>query len=134
MARFYELQTNKPLYFTKQYELTYSSDDMPTHYAFIVSSSLDRIEAEYEKLRKEGPPKESRPREPERSRLTSGLARDAAEAVAALDERGAWVTAGKLSNYGSQDGTREVIDSRVFIENVETLARFIAASDPQANR
>jgi hypothetical protein len=127
MARFYELQTNKPLYFTKQYELTYSSDDMPTHYAFIVSSSLDRIATEYEKLKEEGPPKESRPREPERPRMTSSLARDAAEVVAALDERGAWVTAGKLSNYGSEDGTREVIDSRVFIENVETLARFVGA-------
>lgn len=127
MARFYELQTNKPLYFTKQYELTYSSDDMPTHYGFIVSSSLDRIEAEYEKLWKEGPPKESRPRETERPRMSAGLAREAAEAVAALDERGAWMTPGKLSNYGSEDGTRAVIDSRVLIENVEALARFVGA-------
>lgn len=128
MARFYELKTNKPLYFTKQYELTYSSDDMPTHYGFIVSSSLDRIEAEYEKLRKEGPPQESRPREAERPKMSAGLAREAAEAVAALDERGAWVTPGKLSNYGSDDGTREVIDSRVFIKSVERLAKFISAT------
>ncbi len=34
LARFYELKTNKPLYFTKQYELTYSDADMPTHYGF----------------------------------------------------------------------------------------------------
>jgi hypothetical protein len=127
IARFYELQTNKPLYFTKQYELTYSSDDMPTHYGFIVSSSLDRIASEYEKLKEEWPPKESRPREPERPRMTSALARDAAEAVATLDERGAWVTPGRLSNYESEDGTREVIDSRTFIENLETLARFVGA-------
>ncbi|MBW8885484.1 MAG: hypothetical protein JF612_12085, partial [Planctomycetia bacterium] len=36
LARFYELRTNRPLYFTKQYELVYTSDDLPTHYAFII--------------------------------------------------------------------------------------------------
>ena len=51
LARFYELETNRPLYFTKQYELTYSPDDMPTHYAFIVSSRLDRIEKELNQVR-----------------------------------------------------------------------------------
>jgi len=38
LARFYELQTNRPLYFRrtgKQYDLTYADDDrLPTHYAF----------------------------------------------------------------------------------------------------
>jgi len=43
LARFYELRTNKPLYFTKDYQLTYTSDDMPTHYGFIVGSSLPAI-------------------------------------------------------------------------------------------
>ncbi len=52
LARFYELQTNRPLYFTIDYQLTYSDADMPTHYAFIVGSSLDRIEREYEQLSK----------------------------------------------------------------------------------
>ncbi len=34
-ARFYELRTNKPLYFTRgTYELTYDDGDMPTHYCF----------------------------------------------------------------------------------------------------
>ena len=50
LARFYELKTNKPLYFTMDYQLTYSSDDMPTHYAFIVGSSLDSIAAELKTL------------------------------------------------------------------------------------
>ncbi|MBM4094026.1 MAG: polysaccharide lyase, partial [Planctomycetes bacterium] len=50
LARFHELRTNKPLYFTKQYELTYDSSDMPTHYAFIVGSQLDSMEAAYQQL------------------------------------------------------------------------------------
>ena len=38
MARFYELQTNRPLYFTREYALTYSDADLPTHYAFKVGN------------------------------------------------------------------------------------------------
>jgi hypothetical protein len=34
LARFYELRTNRPLYFTKDYKLTFSDADVPTHYAF----------------------------------------------------------------------------------------------------
>ena len=54
MARFYELQTNRPLYFTKEYALTYSDADLPTHYAFKVGNRTDRIESLYQRIRKEG--------------------------------------------------------------------------------
>src|SRR5688572_18450003 len=33
-ARFYELESNKPLYFTRDYRLVYTDDDLPTHYGF----------------------------------------------------------------------------------------------------
>ena len=47
-ARFYELQTNKPLYFVKDtYELTYSDANMPTHYGF----KLDHIARDIAKLK-----------------------------------------------------------------------------------
>jgi hypothetical protein len=47
-ARFYELQTNKPLYFVKDtYELTYSDANMPTHYGF----KMDHIAREVAKLK-----------------------------------------------------------------------------------
>jgi hypothetical protein len=129
LARFYELKTNKPLYFTKEYELTYSSADMPTHYAFIVGSKLDRIERDYNRLVAGGPDDKPRSRRPSTPKLSSELTKDAAEAVATLDERGAWVTEGRLRNYGDDDETREIIESSVFIERLQTLARFIAASE-----
>ena len=45
LARFYELHTNRPLYFVRDtYELTYSDADMPTHYAFKVAGAA-RIES-----------------------------------------------------------------------------------------
>lgn len=48
LARFYELQSNRPLYFTRDYVVTYDDSDLPTHYGFKVESKLDRIEKEYE--------------------------------------------------------------------------------------
>ena len=56
LARFYELRTNRPLYFTKDYQLTYDDSDVPTHYSFKVSDGTEGIAQEYERLRKSLPP------------------------------------------------------------------------------
>ncbi len=50
LSRFYELETNRPLYFTKKYVLTYDDSDMPTHYSFQVGSRLDRLRQRYRHL------------------------------------------------------------------------------------
>jgi PelA/Pel-15E family pectate lyase len=129
LARFYELKTNRPLYFTKQYKLTYSSDDMPTHYAFIVGSGLDAVQREYEQLLKtpEPPPRDASGRE-RVVRMSASLANQAQSVIAALDERGAWVEEGRLRYFGEDDPARRVIDCQTFVRNVQTLSRFIAAS------
>jgi PelA/Pel-15E family pectate lyase len=121
LARFYELQTNKPLYFTKAYELTYSDSDLPTHYGFTIDNKLDYLEAEYKKL--------SDPKRP-KAALTYGskvqpskeLAKEAEAVAKALDTRGAWVTEGTLEKSGSEKV--RIIDSRVFMKNVVILARY----------
>ena len=129
LARFYELHTNKPLFFTKAYELTYSSDDMPTHYGFIVGSKVDSLQAEYKKL---ASAEWTKPRPDERSqtvKLTPQLTAEAKEIAAALDDRGAWVEKGSLRAAGNEDASATgVIDCRTFIKNVEVLSRFLAAS------
>jgi len=120
LARFYELRTNTPLYFTKDYQLTYSSDDMPTHYSFIGPSALDQIEAAYDAALSDGG--------------GSGMPAPAPSAdavqeiVAALDERGAWVEPGGMK-YHENLVVDHVIDCRTFAANVRTLAQFIAAVD-----
>ena len=77
IPRFIELKTDTPLYFTKEYELTYSDADMPTHYGFLIENKLEKIEGEYQK-RLEGGPRALRPvtdvRTPE---MSSGLAKRA---------------------------------------------------------
>lgn len=121
-ARFYELGTNRPLYFTKdKYELTYSPDNLPTHYSFIQTSDLyGSAKARYESALKKG-------RDAilaERARTHSAADRAAAarrlepsvrKIVAALDEQGRWVTKGW-------------IECRTFIANLTTLARYVEAT------
>ena len=127
IARFYELQTNKPLYFTKDYVLTYDDSDMPTHYGFKVGGGgLDRMQAEYEKLAAEGPPAKKPPKRAS-IKYSSGVAAEAAKVAQALDERGAWVEQGKLKNYSDDDSKAGIITSKTFILNVRTLARCAAA-------
>jgi hypothetical protein len=129
LARFYELKTNRPLYFTKEYELTYDDSDLPTHYAFKVGARLDSIVpqslADLARARTS-----SRLETP---RLTSSLRNQAAEVVAKLDSRGAWVERGRLNSAGAEE-VKEIIDTRTFIKNIETLSRFIQASGADANR
>jgi len=125
LARFYELKTNRPLYFTKQYELTYDDGDLPTHYGFKVSGKLDALAAEYERLLATDPDK-LRPRESKPVyKMSRALTEAARQAVESLDERGAWVEQGRL---GDDAATSGVIDSRTFVEKVETLSKFLAAS------
>jgi PelA/Pel-15E family pectate lyase len=128
LARFYELRTNKPLYFTKKYELTYSDDDTPTHYAFKVTDGIDSIQRSYEALLRLDPtrlrPTSSRlPGKPSKSQIEQ-----VKKVIAALDDKGRWVEEGRLKYYGSHDPTRRVIDCGTFIQNVKILSTYLAGS------
>ncbi len=127
LARFYELRTNRPLYFTRDYRLTYRDDDLPTHYAFKVPARLDELRAAYRKTQSHPAGTIERvataPLVP--PRLSRTLASRAAEAVRSLDERGAWVETGRLRTHGGKP--ERVIEARTLIRNVLTLAQFLAA-------
>jgi len=128
LARFYELKTNRPLYFTTKYELTYQDDDLPTHYGFKVGSKLDAIQTEYDRI-VAADPRDLKPRAAKpRYKMSPSLAKRARRVMDALDRRGAWVEAGRLRTYGDEDRTSQVIEARTFVSNVETLSKFIAAS------
>lgn len=130
LARFYELHTNTPLYFTKEYEVTYSDTDMPTHYGFKAENRLDLIEAEYQRLAaiteedwkpaRLLPPTET----PER---TTELADAAAKIVAAQNEKGAWIEPAPARDRSRIEKGTPMLDVAHFNRNIVTLARFIAA-------
>lgn len=126
LARFYELRTNRPLYFNRQYVLTYDDSDLPTHYAFKVASRLDDIERRYRVLVERGPDRRGR-REASTPKLTDSLVDRCKRVLKALDERGAWVQRGELRTARVKDV--EVIESRTFAENLLVLCRYVAATE-----
>ena len=129
LARFYELKTNKPLYFTKTYELVYDDSDVPTHYAFKISSKVEQLTRQFEQVSKlsEQDLTRRRERKAEAPRVTSSLEEQVRKVIAALDERGAWVEDGRLRHHGSADDTTRVIDSATFAKNIDLLSRYLAA-------
>lgn len=125
LARFYELKTNRPLYFTKDYQLTYSDADMPTHYAFKVGNSLDSIAREFERLSQTppdqlNPPARRGPGKPSKSQESR-----VRSVLAALDSQGRWVENGRMKYQGDDDTTRRVIDCRTFVANIRVLAGYL---------
>ena len=126
MARFYELQTNRPLYFTRDYALTYSDADMPTHYAFKVSGSrVDRAKALYQRVKAEGREKLLA----ERRRVSAPDVERVRQIIAALDDQGRWVERGSLRNPQNRRERidAEILSCRTFNRNLEVLARYAKA-------
>ncbi len=128
LARFYELESNRPLYFTKDYRLTYQADDLPTHYGFIVSAKLDAIAAELTRIRQTPIDKLWSRQSVRPSRKSTSLAKKVQQLIGELDSRGAWVEPGRLRYHGQDDPTRQVIRSDSFAKNLQVLASWVAAS------
>ncbi len=127
LARFYELNSNKPLYFTKDYQLTYSDSDMPTHYSFKVSSGLDSIERSYQMALRLNPGEfnpDHRLVRPDR--LRSNVIKRGKNVMESLDSRGAWVEKGSLRHDKGSSGNR-IISMRTFAKNLEHLATLAGA-------
>jgi len=127
LARFYELQSNKPLFFTRDTELTYNEGELLSGYCFTVGFQPEKLEAAYQAARDATVPEPVPTWNPRRVPWTADLAAAAARAAAALDDRGAWVQDGRLGTYGPDDDTRRVITTDTFVRNALTLARAAAA-------
>jgi hypothetical protein len=136
VARFYELQTNKPLFITKGtqvwarglgsarvdgYELSYSDASVITHYGVLTSGAdIAAIESDYraaeakhvprpDKLRGLSPWAESGSR---RTAGRRGAAPGLSEMIAAMDTRGAWTeegTIGKADRVASVFAARDMV-------------------------
>ena len=142
-ARFYEVGTNRPLYFTRKYELTFKDDDLPVHYSFKSGYGVNSMMKRYEALRKVTPaelqarlekvttPEEYRARAP-------GMAPKVETLLAAQDEQGRWVKVvgrveqvkdkeGRIKRVVDEDNKLSMIYSRTFVGNVRFLSKYLAA-------
>ena len=122
LARFYELNTNRPIYFTRgpggRDLLTYDDARPADHYSFIIACRLDAISAAYRRQTAPGPP-------PQRG-AAAQLAAEVQTVLASQDDRGAWATPGRMRHHKvSPPGG--VIDSETFVRNVALLCRSLAA-------
>lgn len=125
IARFYELETNRPLYFTKDdYLLTYDDSNLPTHYGFKSNSNVQKLEVRYQILIQGDRPKVNK------SNLKS-LRKDADRILGELDSEARWVTDKNGSpaiHSNRPDLSVLFLESNVFSKNLSRLAEFVTAA------
>ncbi len=121
-ARFYEMGTNRPLYMTSDYRLTYDDGDTPTHYGFRVTFPLARVQRTYRDLAEHG-------RQPYLAGLQVGLGAPAGDADKAAQERAIAAIIDQLDGRGRWVKGGTIHSSRV-IRNYGALARFLVAGQP----
>jgi len=114
LARFYEIKTNKPLYMTREYALTYDDGDTPTHYGFKQSSKIEAIEKRFARA-KAG--------EKETAKVRSTTAEEVRSALAALDSEGRWIDSDVQPHSSAPKG--KYILCKTFVDRVRTLAAFV---------
>ncbi len=143
-ARFYEPGTNKPLYFTKTYQLVYTDDDLPVHYSFKGNYGVSRYRARYEEIRKNGRQRflEQRDRKPtpaERAERAAALTSRVEEILKTLDDQGRWVKAepkreqvrdkeGRVGYEVDEKVKLNLMYSQTFISHMQTLADYVTAA------
>jgi hypothetical protein len=115
IARFYELEANRPLYMTREYALTYDDSNVPTHYGWKQRSKVDQLTERYQQAVARGGAAPSAPERPPSSRAVERI-------LDALDDDGRWLL---VSDGDSTDVPRgeRYLSSEVFAENLTTLAR-----------
>lgn len=121
VARFYELKTNRPLYFTLEYELTYDDSQMPTHYGFQLASKVSELQKHYDRLIAENVKSSKRAVNKGKPKLPSNT--EIRSVIDSLDARGAWLSDTPL-RYNKQP--EPSIQMSEVVKNLNTLARYLA--------
>lgn len=122
IARYYELETNKPLYMDRRYQLTYDDAAVPSHYGWKQPASFGEIVQAYNAAKEGGKPARSRPSVPS--------LQDVRRIIRDLDTQGRWISSyGGERLVGQPEFARgfRYISSAVFSRNVETLSEFVAS-------
>ncbi|MEZ6041804.1 MAG: pectate lyase [Planctomycetaceae bacterium] len=124
IARFYELKTNRPLYFVRDtYELTYDDSNLPTHYGFKTAPRTDRIEKRLNELKQSG-------KSPKSASSLKTLTRDAEQIINELDDQGRWLAMNdnKPADARSIRKGEAFISSELFSHNLTRLAEYLTTA------
>jgi hypothetical protein len=164
LARFYELKTNRPLYITSGtrvtvkgessklidgYEISYEPASIIQHYAVVTSGDdLPNIEADYKRISASRPEALRRPAklrglspwsEGQRApRSAANLAPRVQAAIAALNERGAWIETGTIGKadrlvevFAAKDMIVKIGDQTLPLNANQTLTVFQGPQPPR---
>lgn len=133
LARFYELETNKPLYFKrgpggKGHELTYEDDRTASNYGWLWDPELDLIQAAWQRIH-QGTPVPGFVQSKAAAKPPTDA--EVADIVAALDSQGAWREKdgdrGVMRDANGKKTTPPggVIYSETFVKNVQALSAWL---------
>ncbi|MFV2067571.1 MAG: pectate lyase [Pirellulales bacterium] len=149
-ARFYEPGTNKPLYFTRTYELAYTDDDLPVHYSFKSNYGVNSRMRAYQQIKERGRDDYLAQRDhvntpAEWAAIAKRKARAVEQIIEAQDDLGRWVKVvskreqvrDKLGRVGyevDQATKLQMMYSSDFIHNMQELAAYLTGiqGGPQA--
>jgi PelA/Pel-15E family pectate lyase len=135
LARYYELETNRPLYMLRRgdvYTPTYDDTDLPGHYGWKWPSRLDEITARYRALQRGGP--QANGGHTSRPAPDAGTVR---RIIADLDSQGRWISTYEGERLVGQPKFAtgaDYISSEVFSRNLTALSDYLAATSPRAER
>ncbi len=120
LSRYYELQTNRPLYMTSDYQLTHDDKDVPQHYGWKTESRIEAIEAAFAAAKAGS----AVPPAPEVSAAAvTQMLRD-------LDAEGRWISTyaegTMLVGQPKFKAGQPYLASAVFSRNLEALSEFVA--------
>ncbi|MEZ6066704.1 MAG: pectate lyase [Planctomycetaceae bacterium] len=132
LARYYELETNRPLYMERQgdvYSLTYDDSNLPSHYGWKANSRIEHLTAMHAAARQQ-------PASNENSTANSAAdnvapaANEVRKLLETLDAQGRWVStyAGEtLVGQAKFEPGEQYLSSEVFSDNLTTLARYLTS-------
>ncbi len=126
LARYYELESNRPLYMNrkgKDYFLTYDDKNLPDHYGWKTSAKLERIKDRYRKL-VSSPNAKASPR-----KVTPHQIR---EMLNTLDDQGRWITTFTDEKLVGDQRFRpgdQYISSETFSRNLERMSSYLRGND-----
>lgn len=126
LARYYALQTNRPLYMTrngKKYSLTYDDSNLPRHYGWKINSHLTELQREYNSV-KSGNQKQIS--QPNKRKLTPQVK----TILNTLDDQARWMsvsTGQRLVGQPKFPVNSRFISSEVFSQHLETLSDYLQA-------
>ena len=122
LARYYELQTNRPLYMTrsgKVYRLSYDDSDLPGHYGWKTESRLDQISQRYQ---------DAKANTPTTTITAKELEPEVRKILEALDEQDRWrslYTGERLVGQPKFAKGETYISSAVFSRNITKLSEYL---------